>query len=184
MKSDEDEKNNGENEEQKEESNSYEENNKNSCKIEFNQNENSEEEDIEEQQNSLKIEDNKTTRNYNLDGIEVQAFIYENKENMNIIFHKDSSTPRLILHWGIFKDYPIKEWYHPSTDKYPMNTKEYDGWALDTEFVNEDNEDRESKIEIEIPKNSGLGISFAFYNPDSQKWHNNNSKDFQINFIH
>ena len=161
--------------------NSYEENNKNSGKIEFNQNENSEEENIDEQQNSLKIEDNKTTQNYNLDGIEVQAFIFENKGNMNIIFHKDSSTPRLILHWGIFKDYPIKAWYHPSTDNYPRNTKEYDGSALQTEFVKGD---RESRIDIEIPKNSCLGISFVFYNPDNDKWHNNNKKDFQIKFIH
>ena len=156
-----------------------------SRRIELRENEDSkneeenEEEDNQDKQYIIKSQENKLTEKYYLDGIEVSAFYFENQENMVIIFQKDISSPRIILHWGIYKDIPIKQWFHPPKENYPRETREFDGSALDTEFINEE---RESKIEIEIPKNEGLGISFVFHNPNSNQWYNNNSNDFQIKF--
>ena len=40
----------------------------------------------------------------------------------------------------------------------------------------------ESKIEIRLPKNIGLGIAFEFYNPYLKIWYNKKLKDYKIEF--
>ena len=74
---------------------------------------------------------------------------------------KSSFSPNLILHWGLYKEYPIKALHHPNREIYPKNTKEYDKDALQTEFINDG---KDSTIELELPKNDSKGISFEFYN--------------------
>ena len=87
-------------------------------------------------------------------------------------------SPELILHWGLFKEYPINGWHHPSKENYPRKTKEFDAFALQTEFEF-DYDDREHlAIELELPKNNAKGISFVFYNPNNNEWYNNNWRDF------
>ena len=146
-----------------------------------NEDQNNENEDFQENENNLKIREKKLTENYNLDGINVSAFCFEDKDNMIIIFHKDISTPKLILHWGIYKNYPIQQWYLPRKENYPRNSKEFQGSALDTEFVEEGNE---SLIQLEIPKKDAQGISFVFHNLNTNAWYNNDLKDYQIKFVH
>ena len=102
---------------------------------------------------------------------------------MNITFKlkKNPFISRLILHWGIYKSYPINHWSHPPKGNYPKNTKVFDEWALDTEFKFIDNE-IESKIEFQLPKNVGRGIAFVFYNPPLKLWYNNRKEDYKIEF--
>ena len=97
--------------------------------------------------------------------------------NIYIAFKKNDFSTRLVLHWGVFKKYPIDKWCHPNKDNYPLQTKEYDNCSLDTEFV-------DGAIQLNLPKNEGQGISFVFYNPDNNQWYNNNLNDFQIKFSH
>ena len=184
----EDQRNEESNEEKEEHSNEEEPIQIRSNKIQLNEDEdsrnedeNNEQEEIQENGNNFKIKENKTTENYNFDGINVSAFYFEDKDNMNIIFHKDASTPKLILHWGIYKNYPIQQWYLPRKENYPRNSKEFEGSALDTEFVEEGNE---SIIQLEIPKKDAQGISFVFHNLNNNAWYNNNWKDYQIKFVH
>ena len=144
--------------------------------------ENVEEELEHEQKEDEKEEilvEKKNTQNFNLKGTEVSATYFEDKDNINIVFKKSSCSPNLILHWGLFKEYPINEWHHPSKENYPKNTKEFDTFALETEFADDG---KESTIEFELPKNDAKGISFVFYNPNMNEWHNNNWRDFQIFF--
>jgi len=136
----------------------------------------------EEKEKILRIENadaKKSTQEYNFNGTQVWATYYEDKDNMNIVFKKSSSSPNLILHWGLIKEYPANEWHHPNKENYPRYTKEFDEFALQTEF---DGDGKESTIELELPKNDDKGISFVFYNPDNQEWYNNNWRDFQIFF--
>ena len=124
-------------------------------------------------------EEKKSTQKFNVNDTEVSATYTEDKNNMNIIFKKSSSSPNLILHWGLYDQYPINAWHHPNRESYPKNTKEFDAFALQTRFVDDG---KESTIELELPKNEAKGISFVFYNPNINQWYNNNSKDFQIRF--
>ena len=122
-----------------------------------------------------KSDEKKGAQNYNLNGTEVSATYSEDKDNMNIVFKKSSFSPNLILHWGLYNEYPIKGWYHPNRENYPRNTREFDEFALQTEFVDD-------SIELDLPKNDAKGISFVFYNPNIKEWYNNYRKDFQIGF--
>ena len=130
-------------------------------------------------QNEENDDNIKSTQKFNCDGTEVEAICSENKNNVDIIFKKDKYSERLILHWGIYKKVPIKDWFLPDKENYPRETKEYDNFALDTEFIDDGNE---SVIEFNLPKNDALGISFVFHKPNGDKWYNNYGKDFQIKF--
>ena len=122
-----------------------------------------------------------STQKYNCDDIEVNAAWSEDKDNINVIFKKNDPAKRLILHWGVYKQYPINEWHHPNKEDYPKETKEFDDFALETEFVGDGNE---SKIELKLPKNDAKGLSFVFYDPYMNVWYNNCLKDYQIQFIY
>ena len=104
----------------------------------------------------------------------------QNKEKINIKFKKDD-TFKLILHWGIYKDFPIKKWYHPNKLNFPLKTIKYDNDALDTEFIKDE---KSEEIEFNFYKPEGIGLSFCFYEPIKyyKNWYNNNRKDFQIKF--
>jgi len=102
-------------------------------------------------------------------------------ENINIKFMKKVGGLKLILHWGIFKKYPITEWNRPKISCLPLKTYKYkyDSAALETEFITD--KDMET-IEMNLNKNEGMGLSFVFYRPFGDVWYNNKEKDFQIFF--
>ena len=101
------------------------------------------------------------------------------EENINIKFMKERRDIKLIVHWGIFKEFPIQEWYHPKNINLPKGTMEYDSHALQTEF----NKDKDNEIiKFTLNKKEGIGLTFVFYEPINKIWYNNNSKDFQIFF--
>ena len=66
-----------------------------------------------------------------------------------------------------------------SKENFPEKTKEFDAFALETDFVEDE---KEKKIELKINKSDAKGVSFVFYNPESGKWYNNYDNDFQIQF--
>ena len=103
----------------------------------------------------------------------------QDDENINIKFKKDASSNKLILHWGIIYQFPPGNWYHPRISNLPVKTKKFDNYALDTEFVKDENGE---KIELNFYKKEGIGLSFVFYEPFYNIWYNNNRKDFQILF--
>ena len=102
-------------------------------------------------------------------------------ENIKIKFMKKVGGLKLILHWGIFKKYPITEWNRPKISCLPLKTYKYkyDSAALETEFITD--KDMET-IEMNLNKNEGMGLSFVFYRPFGDVWYNNEEKDFQIFF--
>ena len=131
------------------------------------------------QEKEVKEKKNENTEKYNLKGTEVSANWIGDEENIHIAFKKNTISSRLILHLGLYKNYPIDKWFHPSRESYPRETKEFDDFALDTEFVDDG---KESAIKLSLPKNAGQGISFVFYDPVDNTWYNNNLNDFQIQF--
>ena len=118
----------------------------------------------------------------NLGSNQVDILYSKNKDDYNITFKQKSPSEKLILHWGIYKNSPITEWHHPNKENYPLKTKEFDSFALETEFIDEG---EESKIEFKLPKNEaqGMGISFVFYDPINNIWYNNDNKDYQVEYF-
>ena len=118
----------------------------------------------------------------NLGNSQVVILYSKDKDDYNIIFKQKSSSEKLILHWGIYNNCPITEWHHPNKENYPLKTKEFDSFALQTEFIDEG---EESKIEFKLPKKDaqGMGISFVFYDPINNIWYNNDNKDYQVEYF-
>ena len=118
----------------------------------------------------------------NLGNSQVVILYSKDKDDYNIIFKQKSSSEKLILHWGIYNNCPITEWHHPNKENYPLKTKEFDSFALQTEFIDEV---EESKIEFKLPKKNaqGMGISFVFYDPVNNIWYNNDNKDYQVEYF-
>ena len=118
----------------------------------------------------------------NLGNSQVVILYSKDKDEYNIIFKQKSSSEKLILHWGIYNNCPITEWHHPNKENYPLKTKEFDSFALQTEFIDEG---EESKIEFKLPKKNaqGMGISFVFYDPINNIWYNNDNKDYQVEYF-
>ena len=129
-------------------------------------------------------EDNKSTdsthsqKEFDLGDCRVSAEWSDEKESVKLVFRTNSSD-KLLLHWGLYKNEPINCWYHPAKENFPEKTKEFDAFALETDFVEDE---KEKKIELKINKSDAKGVSFVFYNPESGKWYNNYDNDFQIQF--
>ena len=114
----------------------------------------------------------------------------EKEKEKEEIIHLQFSTfyeKRLILHWGIFKVNQNSNWNHPPKEFYPINTKEYDKNALQTEFSKDEKDEKRKIIKITIKRGEGYlnyiaGLNFVFFDPQTNKWFNNYRKDFQIKF--
>ena len=149
-----------------------------------NQNENNEEVQEVQLENKLieKKERNDIINKLNLGSNQVDILYSKDEDDYNITFKQKSPSKKLILHWGIYKNSPITEWHHPNKENYPLKTKEFDSFALETEFIDEG---EESKIEFKLPKNEaqGMGISFVFYDPINNIWYNNDYKDYQVEYF-
>ena len=146
-----------------------------------NENNNEEPQEIEKKLIEEK-ECNDIINKLNLGNSQVVILYSKDKDDYNIIFKQKSSSEKLILHWGIYNNCPITEWHHPNKENYPLKTKEFDSFALQTEFIDEG---EESKIEFKLPKNEaqGMGISFVFYDPINNIWYNNDNKDYQVEYF-
>ena len=150
---------------------------------EDNENENNNEEPQEIEKKLIEEKEcNDIINKLNLGNSQVVILYSKDKDDYNIIFKQKSSSEKLILHWGIYNNCPITEWHHPNKENYPLKTKEFDSFALQTEFIDEG---EESKIEFKLPKKNaqGMGISFVFYDPINNIWYNNDNKDYQVEYF-
>jgi hypothetical protein len=150
---------------------------------EDNENENNNEEPQEIEKKLIEEKEcNDIINKLNLGNSQVVILYSKDKDDYNIIFKQKSSSEKLILHWGIYNNCPITEWHHPNKENYPLKTKEFDSFALQTEFIDEG---EESKIEFKLPKKDaqGMGISFVFYDPINNIWYNNDNKDYQVEYF-
>ena len=162
------------------------------CSNEDDQNENVNENNVEEPQNQEEVhlekklieekENNDVINKLNFGSNQVDILYSKDEDDYNITFKQKSPSKKLILHWGIYNNSPITEWHHPNKENYPLKTKEFDSFALETEFIEEG---EESKIEFKLPKNNaqGMGISFVFYDPINDIWYNNDNKDYQVEYF-
>ena len=147
------------------------------------ENENNNEEPLEIEKKLIEEKEcNDIINKLNLGNSQVVILYSKDKDDYNIIFKQKSSSEKLILHWGIYNNCPITEWHHPNKENYPLKTKEFDSFALQTEFIDEG---EESKIEFKLPKKDaqGMGISFVFYDPVNNIWYNNDNKDYQVEYF-
>ena len=126
-------------------------------------------------------------------GLKVKAQWYCDEKNKNnesdsidIVFSTESKN-KLVLHWGVFKDNQNdKCWYHPDESCYPPLTKEFDNYALETDFSYLEGDEKEQKIHMRFPKGNGSpkndldSLNFVFFEKDNNKWHNNNWQDYHI----
>ena len=112
-------------------------------------------------------------------GLKINVETLKNEKETNIIFKTDSKQ-KLVLHWGVYTNSKKDKWYHPDFSCYPMYTVEYDDFALQTDFKEDD--DDEQEIKMKFPKDKGVNkLNFVFLEKDNNVWYNNNKEDYHIN---
>ena len=179
-----------EEEEQKEENQEQKDRNEDQNKIELKK-EDDEEEDAEVQENIdnrivLQEEGNqqevkKTKDEYFLSPelkVNVEWFIDDN-ENVDILFSTDSKQ-KLVLHWGVSNANSQGKWSHIDSLCYPPLSKDFDDYALETDFSYLDNDNIKQQIHIKSPKEDFNSLNFVFLEKDSNRWYNNGEKDYHI----
>jgi len=91
----------------------------------------------------------------------------------------------LILHWGIGRDNP-HEWSSPDKTIWPANSNGFDpsNSAVQTKFVPDKKEKDYKSINMKVPADNLKikGMSFVFFIPEWNKWHNNMGGNYKIIF--
>ena len=75
----------------------------------------------------------------------------DGNENVDILFCTNSNK-KLALHWGVSNANSQGNWSHIDSLCYPPLTKEFDNFALQTEFSFLENDNSAQKIHIKFPK--------------------------------
>ena len=175
-----------ENQEQNE-GNENQEQNENQNKIELKQEDDDEEEaaDVEENNNNNRIvlQDAKKNKDeYYLSNeikVNVEWFIDDN-ENVDILFCTNTQQ-KLVLHWGVSNANSQGKWSHIDSLCYPPLSKDFDDFAIQTDFSYLEGDNTQQKIRIKFPKDDVSSLNFVFLERDSNRWHNNGNKDYHIN---
>ena len=144
----------------------------------------------------IKLEEKIVKLEENLN-IKLTYILINNEENPTLNINKITFSTdyknKLILHWGLFKQYKPHEWIHPNKQNYPLNTIEFDKNALQTEFHLNENDKKDKSIfyiNISLPSYENIndnksiygGLKFVFFNPSNNKWYNNFNQDYIIKF--
>ena len=79
-----------------------------------------------------------------------------------------------MLHWGVYINNQRDKWSHIDKSYYPPSTHEYDAFALETDFSDE------QKINITFPKDNVDCLNFVFKEKDADIWYNNGKNDYHI----
>ena len=79
-----------------------------------------------------------------------------------------------MLHWGVYINNQRDKWSHIDKSYYPPSTNEFDAFALETDFSDE------QKINIKFPKDNVDCLNFVFREKDTDIWYNNNKNDYHI----
>ena len=174
-----------ENQEQNE-GNENQEQNENQNKIELKQEDDDEEEaaDVKENNNNrIVLQDAKKNKDeYYLSNeikVNVEWFIDDN-ENVDILFCTNTQQ-KLVLHWGVSNANSQGKWSHIDSLCYPPLSKDFDDFAIQTDFSYLEGDNTQQKIRIKFPKDDVSSLNFVFLERDSNRWHNNGNKDYHIN---
>ena len=174
-----------ENQEQNE-GNENQEQNENQNKIELKQEDDDEEEaaDVEENNNNrIVLQDAKKNKDeYYLSNeikVNVEWFIDDN-ENVDILFCTNTQQ-KLVLHWGVSNANSQGKWSHIDSLNYPPSSRDFDDFAIQTDFSYLEGDNTQQKIRIKFPKDDVSSLNFVFLERDSNRWHNNGNKDYHIN---
>ena len=97
-----------------------------------------------------------------------------NDNNQFDVDFKTDSKKNLVLHWGVYINNQRDKWSHIDKSYYPPSTHEFDAFALETDFSDE------QKINITFPKDNVDCLNFVFKEKDTDIWYNNNGNDYHI----
>ena len=174
-----------ENQEQNE-GNENQEQDDNQNKIELKQEDDDEEEaaDVEENNNNrIVLQDAKKNKDeYYLSNeikVNVEWFIDDN-ENVDILFCTNTQQ-KLVLHWGVSNANSQGKWSHIDSLNYPPSSRDFDDFAIQTDFSYLEGDNTQQKIRIKFPKDDVSSLNFVFLERDSNRWFNNGNKDYHIN---
>ena len=155
-------------------------------KIELKQEDVDEEEavDVEENDNNRIVlpDAKKNKAEYYLSNeikVNVEWFIDDN-ENVDILFCTNTQK-KLVLHWGVSNANSQGKWSHIDSECYPPSSKDFDDFAIQTDFSYLEGDNTQQKIRIKFPKDDVSSLNFVFLERDSNRWYNNGNKDYHIN---
>ena len=97
-----------------------------------------------------------------------------NDNNQVDVDFKTDSKKNLVLHWGVYINNQRDKWSHIDKSYYPPSTHEFDAFALETDFSDE------QKINIKFPKGNVDCLNYVFKEKDTDIWYNNNGNDYHI----
>ena len=168
------------------EGNENQEQNKNQNKMVLKQEDDDEEEavDVEGNNNNrIVLPDAKKNKDeYYLSNeikVNVEWFIDDN-ENVDILFCTNTQQ-KLVLHWGVSNANSQGKWSHIDSLCYPPLSKDFDDFAIQTDFSYLEGDNTQQKIRIKFPKDDVSSLNFVFLERDSNRWYNNGNKDYHIN---
>ena len=155
-------------------------------KIELRQVDDDEEEavDVEENDNNRIVlpDAKKNKAEYYLSNeikVNVEWFIDDN-ENVDILFCTNTQQ-KLVLHWGVSNANSQGKWSHIDSECYPPSSKDFDDFAIQTDFSYLEGDNTQQKIRIKFPKDDVSSLNFVFLERDSNRWFNNGNNDYHIN---
>ena len=141
---------------------------------------NEEEEEVEDNDGNPKTEirpNDEKANNLELDlspEIKIKVGWELNDNNQVDVDFKTDSKKNLVLHWGVYINNQRDKWSHIDKSYYPPSTHEYDAFALETDFSDE------QKINIKFPKDNVDCLNYVFREKDTDIWYNNNGNDYHI----
>ena len=154
-------------------------------KIELRQEDDDEEEavDVEENDNNRIVlpDAKKNKAEYYLSNeIKVNVeWVIDDNENVDILFCTNTQK-KLVLHWGVSNANSQGKWSHIDS-LYPPLSKDFDDFAIQTDFSYLEGDNTQQKIRIKFPKDDVSSLNFVFLERDSNTWYNNGNKDYHIN---
>ena len=166
--------------EQNDQENEVKDEDDNQNQIILKKDDNEEEEEVEENEGNprreIRLNDEKAN-NLELDlspEIKIKVGWELNDNNQVDVDFKTDSKKNLVLHWGVYINNQRDKWSHIDKSYYPPSTHEFDAFALETDFSDE------QKINIKFPKDNVDCLNYVFKEKDADIWYNNNNNDYHI----
>ena len=166
--------------EQNDQENEVKDEDDNQNQIILKKDDNEEEEEVEENGGNpireIRLNDEKAN-NFELDlspEIKIKVGWELNDNNQVDVDFKTDSKKNLVLHWGVYINNQRDKWSHIDKSYYPPSTHEFDAFALETDFSDE------QKINIKFPKDNVDCLNYVFKEKDTDIWYNNNGNDYHI----
>ena len=107
-------------------------------------------------------------------------WVIDDNENVDILFCTNTQK-KLVLHWGVSNANSQGKWSHIDSFCYPPLSKDFDDFAIQTDFSYLEGDNTQQKIRIKFPKDDVSSLNFVFFERDSNRWYNNGNNDYHIN---